>query len=77
MTVDSDYLQTRRTAVLAEIAALDSTKAGGLPNAQGGADMVKVDHQGYKRGLYEELERIDKLIVSLQGPVIAETTGVV
>ena len=51
-----DLLVTRRAAVIAEIAALSSTTAGGKPNTnQPGA----ADHQGYKRGLYQELERIN------------------
>lgn len=53
-------LEARRTAVTAELAALDTTKAGGLPNTDGVG--VNVDHTDYKRSLYEELERLEKLI---------------
>jgi len=53
-------LQTRRAAVAEEIAALDSTKAGGLPDTADG----RIRHQAYKEGLYKELERLDGLIAA-------------
>lgn len=51
-------LKTRRDAVVAELAALDSTKAGGKPNTSGAG--VNVDHQAYKKGLYDELKALDE-----------------
>lgn len=48
----------RRKAIWQELANLDSTKAGGLPNASGGAGGM-ADHVGYKDGLYRELEQIE------------------
>lgn len=75
MATDIQNLLTRRTAIYVELAALDSTKAGGLPNALGGGDMVKVDHQGYRKSLYDELKAINELIASATGPVIVETQG--
>lgn len=60
MTVVDD-LKTRRAAVAAELAALSTSTAGGLPNVQGGGD-TDVDHQGYKKGLYEELQQLDQAI---------------
>ncbi|MBC8868019.1 MAG: hypothetical protein H8E44_01310 [Planctomycetes bacterium] len=59
-------LQTRRAAIIAELAALDATKAGGVPNAIGGVE--EIDHQGYKQGLYDELARINELIAQVSGP---------
>lgn len=58
-----DDLITRRDAIGAELAALDATKAGGLPNAPGSVDEV-----GYKDGLYRELERLNDLIAKTGGP---------
>ena len=55
-----ENLQTRRAAVAEEIAALDSTKAGGLPDTKDG----RIRHQAYKEGLYKELERLDGLIAA-------------
>lgn len=63
MTYLSD-LETRRDAVAAQIAAISTSKAGGLPNVlqARNADGVNVDHQGYKASLYAELKRLDDLI---------------
>ena len=71
---DIDNLVARRTAVLAEIAALDSTKAGGLPDVQGGG--VAIQHQAYKNGLYEELERLNAMITAFEGPWEVVSKGV-
>lgn len=75
MATDAQNLLTRRSAILSELAAMDSTKAGGLPNAQGGGDMVKIDHVGYRKSLYEELAMINSALSAIQGPVIHETIG--
>lgn len=70
-----DDLQTRRDAVAAELAALTTAKAGGLPNSTA----TGVDHQAYKAGLYAELERLDKLIKAAQddedGPIEYTSIG--
>jgi hypothetical protein len=67
MASDLENLQTRKSAVLAELAALSSSAAGGRPNINsGGAGTV--DHVGYKRGLYDELREINAQIDVLQGP---------
>ena len=50
-------METRVRAIAAELAALDATEAGGLPNAPG-----NVDHVGYKDGLYRELESIGRIV---------------
>jgi hypothetical protein len=66
MADDVTNLLTRRSAVTAEIAALDVSAAGGRPNVSGGQGTV--DHVGYKRSLYEELAQIDQLLAQLHGP---------
>ena len=48
-----DLLLTRRAALLAELAALDSTAPGGKPSYQ--IDGQSVDHTGYRLSLYREL----------------------
>ena len=71
MPTDLENLQTRRTAIYAELAALDSTKAGGKPNISGGGGGV-VDHVSYKDGLYRELGFLNEQIAALGGAVSAE-----
>lgn len=66
-----ENLKTRRDAVAAELAALSTSAAGGLPNAVG--EGVNVDHQGYKKSLYEELEKLNDLILKYQGVGIVES----
>lgn len=73
MASDIANLTTRRSAILAELAALDSTKAGGKPNTTGGGDKVSIDHVGYRKSLYEELAMINSMIASVEGSTIAET----
>ncbi|MBC8875139.1 MAG: hypothetical protein H8E44_37435 [Planctomycetes bacterium] len=63
---DVANLKARRTAIYAELAALGATKAGGLPNSTASGD--DIDHQGYKQGLYDELAKIEDLLVKIQGP---------
>jgi len=55
-----ENLTTRRDAVAAELAALDSTKPGGKPDQTG--EGVNPGHMGYKKSLLDELDRYDKLI---------------
>ncbi len=64
-------LKTRRDNIYAELAALDSTKAGGAINESGGG--ATFDHVGYKDGLYRELDSIDKRMASAGG--VAEVTS--
>jgi len=59
-----DALETRYAAIFTELAALDATKAGGLPNAQ---QSGAVDHVGYKDGLYRELAAIRAELAALDG----------
>jgi len=62
MATDLENLQARRSAICAELAALDTSKAGGKPNNPSG-----VDHQGYKQGLYDELKAINEAIAAATG----------
>ena len=64
---DLQNLLARRSAIMAELAALSPTAAGGKPNITGGG-MGTVDHVGYKAGLYKELEELNRLIDVAQGP---------
>ena len=73
MATDLENLQTRKSAILAELAEIDSSAAGGLPNSQAAG----VDHQGYKAGLYAELENINQLITAAEGPWQLDSQGVV
>jgi hypothetical protein len=71
VATDLENLQARRSAILAELAVLDSTKAGGQPDSPAG-----IGHVAYKDGLYRELEAIDKRIAAAEGPweVITQMT---
>lgn len=69
---DLANLKTRRAAVTAELAALSSSAAGGLPNTDGPG--VNVDHVGYKDGLYRELRELDAMIRELED-LAAEENG--
>lgn len=61
-------LKTRRAAVIAEISAISTSTAGGLPNNNGTG--VNIDHQGYKKGLYDELKTIQEQLISLDVGVV-------
>lgn len=67
MSTAKENLITRRDAVAAEIATIDSTNPGGRPNISGGGQGT-VDHAGYKRGLYEELRLLNEQIAALEDP---------
>lgn len=60
-----DDLKDRRDTVAAEIKALATTTAGGLPNASGQGS--NVDHVGYKKSLYDELKMLDEVIATEEG----------
>lgn len=66
MPTNIENLKTRKAAILTELAALSTSKAGGLPNSSGPG--TNIDHQGYKDGLYRELREIDQLLGTLEGP---------
>ena len=68
MATDLENLLTYRSNLLAELAALD-------PQASYRIDGQAVDHNGYRRSLEEALERIEKRITALEGPVERELRG--
>lgn len=72
MATNLENLLQRKADVIAEIAGLDATKAGGLPNAPG-----QPDHQAYKQGLYDELNRTNQLISAEDGPWEITVQGIV
>lgn len=63
MPTNAQNLKTRRSAIIAELAALDGTKAGGKPDGPAG-----IRHIDYKRSLYEELEKINQQLGAAEGP---------
>lgn len=77
MATAIENLTTRRNAVAAELAALTSTSAGGGMNYT--VDGQSVDHVGYRKSLYEELDRIDEQIAKINatdiGPFSIESIG--
>lgn len=68
-----ENLIARRDAIGVELAALSSSKPGGLPNSSGPG--ASVDHQGYKASLYAELREINQQIAAAEGPFEIETFG--
>lgn len=53
---------TRVQAIFTELAALDATKAGGLPNTKTQDGGTTVDHVGYRLSLWKELEHLQKVL---------------
>lgn len=72
MATDLENAIARKSAIWAELAALDVTKAGGKPNTSGSNT---VDHVGYKDGLYRELRELNALIDTLGGGFEIMTEG--
>ncbi len=63
---DLDNLLTRRSNVIAELAAMTSTANGGKPSYT--IDGQQVDHVAYRKSLYDELRELNRQITVLQGP---------
>ncbi len=63
---DLDNLLTRRSNVIAELAAMNSSASGGKPSYT--IDGQEVDHVAYRKSLYEELALLNQQIAILQGP---------
>ena len=66
MATNAENIATRIAAVLAELAAMTSTSAGGKPTYT--IDGQMVDHVGYRRSLLEELKMLQELQASMAGP---------
>lgn len=62
-SADVLQLKARRDTVLAQLAAMTSTSIGGMPNTSGGES---VDHTGYKRELYAELQNLNEMIAAAE-----------
>jgi hypothetical protein len=63
---DLDNLLTRRSNIIAELAAMNSAASGGKPSYS--IDGQQVDHVAYRKSLYEELALLNQQITILQGP---------
>jgi hypothetical protein len=63
---DIDLLLTRRSNVIAELAAIDASANGGKPSYS--IDGQQVDHVAYRQSLYDELRELNRQISVLQGP---------
>lgn len=61
-----ENLIIRREAVAVELAALDATKPGGMPDIGGRDGGTDIEHQAYKLNLYKELEYLDGAIKRAQ-----------
>lgn len=69
MPTDLENLQTRRSAVLAELAAGETPSGASLRKPSYSIDGQAVNWDEYRKSLYAELESIDRLIASTGGPV--------
>ena len=59
-------LITRRDAIAAELAAMNTTKAGGLPTVKDREGGTTIDHVQYRLSLLEELKDINSQIKDAQ-----------
>ena len=67
MSSDLTNLLTRRSNVIAELAAMTSSSNGGKPSYS--IDGQQVDHIAYRQSLYAELRELNLQISILQGPI--------
>jgi hypothetical protein len=63
---DLDNLLTRRSNIIAELAAMNPSASGGKPSYS--IDGQEVDHVAYRKSLYEELALLNQQITIIQGP---------
>lgn len=68
-----ELLLTRRDAVLNQLAEMNATAIGALPNTNGTGDHI--DHVGLRKSLYDELKDIDAILELMQGPSESHTRG--
>jgi len=71
---DLENLLTRRSNVIAELAAINSSANGGKPSYT--IDGQTVDHVAYRKSLYEELAMLNRQIAIMQGPFEGRSRGV-
>jgi len=55
-------LITRAKNIAAELAAIDQTAIGGMPNTKDADGGTTIDHVGYKKALWDELLGLMKLL---------------
>lgn len=60
MATIKQNLITRAKNIAAELAAMDMTKIGGLPNTKDADGGTTIDHVGYRKSLMAELNEILK-----------------
>lgn len=66
MPTDYENLLARKSAIISQLAGMTASSAGGKPNYS--IDGQSVDHVGFRKSLYEELESINRLIAAAEGP---------
>jgi hypothetical protein len=64
MATAAQNIQTRIDNICAELAEMDATKAGGLPDF---TSAEYVQHQAYKAGLISELSTLQTLLPTIGG----------
>ena len=69
MSTDLENLQTRRSAILSELAAGETPSGESLRKPSYSIDGQSVSWDQYRKSLYDELTQIDRLIATLGGPV--------
>jgi hypothetical protein len=62
MATRAENIETRLDAIAAELAAMDATKAGGLPDAPGG-----IGHVEYRMSLVNEMKMLNAELSRLDG----------
>lgn len=70
MATRAENIEARLDAIAAELAAMDSTRAGGLPNHSG---PNSVDHVNYRLSLLQEMERLQGQLQAAQGAFEVES----
>lgn len=75
MATNLENLIARKADRIAELAAIDATKAGGKPNVRG--DGVGVDHDSYRQGIVDEIAKLNVLISQEDGAWEVRSQGVV
>lgn len=65
MATRAENIETRLDAIAAELAAMDATKAGGLPDTAGGG--ASVQHVAYRMSLVNEQSALLAVLSKLEG----------